>query len=143
MATLTGASANITLLIPLLFPSPVRLQGFAADDVYSMDSIEVAETIMGVDGGLSGGFVWKEIKQTFAIMADSPSNQVFENWYAAQKKSIEVLIAEGRTNIVATGTTYVSTRGFLTTYTPAPTVGKLLRQRSYAITWQDIQAVPN
>ena len=143
MATLTGASAIITIVIPQLFPTPVQLQGFAADDVYDMDSIEVAETLMGVDGRLSGGFVWKEIKQNFSLQADSASNALFENWYAAQVTGLDAFTAEGRTNIRATGQTYISTRGFLTTYTPAPSVGKLLKPRKYSVTWQNIQSVPN
>lgn len=143
MADLTGASTILTLTITNLFLSPVRLQGFAADDIYDMDTIEVAETLMGADGKLSGGFVWKEIKQSITLQADSASNIIFENWYAAQVAGLTTLTANGRTNIVSTGRAYISNNGFLSTYTPAPSAGKLLKPRKYAITWNTVVAVPN
>ncbi len=32
-------TATITLSLPTLFPTPVEIQGFSADDVYDMDSV--------------------------------------------------------------------------------------------------------
>ena len=55
MPSITSANAILTLAIPLLFPTPVQLQGFAADDVYDIPRIKSVETLMGVDGVLSGG----------------------------------------------------------------------------------------
>lgn len=143
MATLTGASVVITLSIAGLFPAPIRLQGFAADDVYDMDSLESAETLMGVDGVLSGGYTWKPIQQGISLQSDSASNLIFEQWYAAQVQQLDTLTANGRTNIVSTGRTYVMTNGFLTGYQPAPAVGKLLRPRKFQITWERITSTPN
>jgi hypothetical protein len=84
MSTLTGANAVLMLTIPPLFTTPQQIQGFAADDVYDLDEIESVETLMGVDGILSGGFVWKSQPQTIMLQADSPSNAVFDTWYSQQ-----------------------------------------------------------
>ena len=143
MATLTGASCILTISVPGLFNSPVTLQGFAADDVFSTDDQEVAETSMGVDGILSGGFVHVPIKQTIALQADSASNAIFETWAAQQKAALDTYTANGTANIVSTGRSYVMTKGFLSTIKTVPDVKKLLQPRRFVITWQSIRSVPN
>lgn len=141
--TLTGASAVITLSIQSLFPNPIQLQGFAADDVFDIDAIEIAETQMGVDGHLSAGYVNKEVKQTYSLMADSDSNDIFEAWAQQQRAQVDAFVANGRTNIRATGRTYIMTRGFLTSFQVAPSTGKLLKPRKYTITWESVNSTPN
>lgn len=143
MADLTGTSAIITFTVANLFLSPQRLQGFAADDIYDTDPLEVVETIMGADGKLSGGFVWKEVKQSFKLQADSPSNLIFEQWAAAQTAGLTTLPCNGRTTIISTGRAYIMTNGFMTTFSPFPSVGKLLKPRTHTITWNQVVAVPN
>lgn len=143
MATLTGASAIITLTVPGIYNSPVQLQGFAADDVFDADAQEITETSMGVDGILSGGFVHVAVKQTFAIQSDSDSNRFFETWANQQRVAVEAFTANGTANIVATGKTYTMTKGFLSTHTTLPSVKKLLVARKYTITWQRIVPSPN
>ena len=59
MGDISAANATLMFTVPGLFPVPVQVQGFGPDDVYSLDDIELVETQMGVDGVLSGGFVWK------------------------------------------------------------------------------------
>lgn len=143
MASLTGASAIITFAIPGLFNTPVQIQGFAADDVFDADVQEIAETSMGVDGLLSGGYVNVPVKQTIALQADSPSIPFFENWAAQQARAVDVYTADGRCNIVATGRTYIMTRGFLTSYATMPAVKKLLQPRRFTVTWQSVRPAPN
>ena len=71
--SISSTNAVITLTVPLLFPVPVQLQGWAADDVYDSDEVEFATTIMSVDGILSGGFVNAMIPWNIAFQADSAS----------------------------------------------------------------------
>ena len=56
MADITSNNAIIALTCPGIYPVPVFLEGFAADDIYDADSIVVGETSMGADGQLSAGF---------------------------------------------------------------------------------------
>ena len=56
MGTITSANAQVMLNVPGVFPTPVQLAGFAADDAFTQDAYDVAETRMGVDGVLSAGF---------------------------------------------------------------------------------------
>lgn len=136
MASITGATAIVMLSVPGLFPVPQQLQGFAADDVFDTDTLESAEVLMGVDGRLSGGFVFVPVKQNYKLQADSPSIFFFDSWWSAQQQAQEVLPANGLVLLIATNAKYTLTRGFLTGYKPMPDIKKLQQPRPFAITWQ-------
>jgi hypothetical protein len=143
MGTITSASAVITLTIPLIYPTPVQLQGFAADDIYDSDDVDITETSMGVDGILSGGMVFSPISQTFSFQADSQSVQIFETWAAQQIQGVEAYAANGRTTLRTVGRSYVSTTGWLQKGPRMPSAGKTLKPRKWTIIWQNVQSTPN
>ncbi|BCH11937.1 hypothetical protein MesoLj131c_61950 [Mesorhizobium sp. 131-3-5] len=143
MTSLTAANAVITLTVPLVFPTPIQLQGFAADNIYDMDNVDQVETAMGVDGILSGGFVFNPTNQTFVLQADSPSIAFFETWAATQRQAKDVYTANGSTTLVSVGRSYISTKGFLVSMPPMPAAGKILQPRRFAIRWESVQSVPN
>jgi len=142
MASITAANAVVTLSIPNLFPSPQQLRGFSADNVYEMADQQVVETAMGVDGVLSGGFVYNPVDQTFVLQADSASNAFFEAWAAAQTKLRDVYIANGQTTLVSVNRKYVSTRGFLVSLPPMPAAARVLQPRRYTVRWQSVLSAP-
>lgn len=142
MSSITGASATILLAVGTIFPVPVQLQGFAVDDVYTVDDIEPNETLMGVDGELSGGRVNVPIPWTVALQADSASNLFFDQWNAQEQATQQSYIATGIVNLFALGTKWVMTRGFLTRFKPMPDAKKLLQPRHYRITWQNVSPAP-
>ena len=90
MSTITSANAVYMLAVTGMFPVPQRLEGFAADDVFDTEALTVAEVVMGVDGRLSAGYTPVPVKQNISLQADSPSIQLFETWYLAQKAAKEV-----------------------------------------------------
>lgn len=139
MASITAANAVYMVSIPLLFPIPQQLQGFAADDVFGTDPLQSAETLMGVDGRLSGGFVYVEIKQSITLQADSPSNDFFDAWYSAQQVAKEPYTASALVLLTSLARKWTMTRGFLTTYQPIPDAKKLLQPRKFGITWESVQ----
>jgi hypothetical protein len=138
MASITSANATFMLSITGLFPVPVKLQGFAADDIFSTDPLASVETIMGVDGLLSAGFVFVEVKQGISLQADSPSNTLFDAWHAAQQLAKDVIKADGLVLLPSITTTWTLTKGFLTTYPPIPDGGKTLKPRKFGITWESV-----
>ena len=105
MATITAANAVFMLSVESLFPSPQQLQGFAADDVFSHALVAPVETLMGVDGFLSGGWTPQPKVQTIALQADSPSTYIFDTWYAAQEQAREVYIAQAHIALASRRTT--------------------------------------
>lgn len=140
--TLTAANSIITISIADLYPVAQRLQGFAADNITDIDSSNSVETSMGVDGRLSGGFIHAAITQNVHLQADSMSCLLFENWESAQRTSREVYIATGTIILPATKRKYALTRGFLTTPSRMPSIGKTLQARRWTITWESISASP-
>lgn len=141
MADITGATAVLTIVIPPIFPVPQQIQGFSADDVYDLDEIESVETLMGVDGILSGGFVWKPQAQTIMLQADSPANAIFDTWYQQQKAGQTTYVATGILVLPAIGLKFIQTVGYLTRY-KLPGAKKLIQPRRYGITWQDVAPAP-
>jgi hypothetical protein len=138
MNTITSADAIFTLSISDLFDSPVQLQGFSTDDIFTTQPVQSAEVMMGVDGFLSGGFVYNPFVQTIALQADSLSNLVFDQWHQGQQAVSEVYVANGVIILKAIRRKFTMSRGFLTSYPPAPDAAKTLRPRRYGITWNNM-----
>jgi hypothetical protein len=140
--SITSANAVLMLGVTSLFSVPQQIQAFAADDVYDIDPLDVAETQMGVDGYLTGGFVFMPIKQGISLLADSPSNDLFDQWYASQRKVKDLYVANGTITLPALGKKFTMTRGILTQYQPVPSAGKTLKSRKHVITWQSVDPAP-
>lgn len=136
--TITSANATIMLAIASVFPTPQQLQGFAADDIFNTDALSSAETLMGVDGRLSAGFVFVPIVQGYTLQADSDSNDLFDQWYQAQQTARELFPASGIVLLTSIGKKWQMNRGFLTTFPPIPDGGKYLKPRKYGITWESV-----
>ena len=142
MPDITAANSNIQLVLPPLFTSPQQLQGFAADDVYDVPEVESVETLMGVDGVLSGGFVFKPIEQHYMLQADSPSISFFDVWYLQQVAGLTTYVASGVTVIPALGKQFIMTNGYLVGYKPLPQAKKLLQAQRFRIRWNLVAANP-
>lgn len=142
MSSLTGATAIYALGVTGLYTVPQQLQGFAADDVFSTEAIQSAEVLMGVDGNLSAGFVYVPVVQNISLQADSPSNDLFDQWWAAQQAAEETYIANALITLKAIGKKWTLTRGFLTKYSPVPDTKKLIQPRQYGITWNRVSPAP-
>lgn len=143
MGTLTSANAVITLAVSDVFNTPQQLQGFSTDDVFDTPAIVAAEAVRGVDGILSGGFVYSNIVQAYMLQADSASNAVFDNWYQAQVAAQDIFYASGNAILQGIRTKWSMIRGILTSYTPVPSAGKILKPRRYEVTWQTVTPQPN
>lgn len=140
--SITSANALITLTIPLLLPVPVVLQGFAADDIFDSDEIDLAETSMGVDGFLSGGIVLAKIPWNINFQADSPSISTFEAWDGASRAAVDVFVAQGNVTLIGLGRSFQMITGYLVRGKKMPDAGKTLKPRKWRIDWQEIIPIP-
>ncbi len=136
--TITAANSQFALAIAGLYPAPQNLQGYAADDAFSTADVSNAQTVRGIDGKMSAGFVFADLQQTITIMPDSPSLSVFNNWMVAQLAAREVLIASATIILPSIGFKYVLTKGVLTQGKPIPDVKKVLQAVGFQITWESI-----
>lgn len=138
MSTITSANAILALAVNKYFPVPQVIQGFAVDDAFESESTQQSETLMGVDGTLSGGKIFAPYKMTIHIQADSNSVFFFDGWRTAQDAFTEVFSASGVITLPSTGVVFVLHNGFLTSATPFPAVKKVLQPLVYEITWERI-----
>jgi tail fiber protein gp32 len=145
MASISASETVITIVIPTLigFAAPQRIQGFAQDDVLDFPTIESVETLMGVDGKLSGGFVFKPIPVTFTLQADSPSNLFFDQWWSQMQATHETVLADGEIVYPAIGTKWIMSNGFLTVHKVGPDARRILQPRKYTTTWESVLAQPS
>lgn len=140
--SLTAANSTILLGITNLFSTPQQLYGFAADDIFDVDQVKRAETLMGVDGILSGGFAWEEVKQTFSLQADSPSCSIFDQWQQAEIAISDVYPAFATVILPGISTKFSCTNGFLLTASPMPKAKTLLQPRQFVISWNNVSPAP-
>lgn len=136
--SITSANATYLLGIPGVFPIPQQLQGFAADNIFGTDPLEVAETSMGVDGRLSVGFVFVPVKQNISLQADSDSNNVFDVWYQAEQLIKDKYRCTGIVLLTSIRKKWTLINGVLSTYPPIPDAAKTLQPRRFAITWESV-----
>jgi hypothetical protein len=142
MATITGANAILSISILGIYNTPFTVQGYAADDAFKSEAVPQTETVMGVDGNLSGGFIYAPYKMTIMIMPDSPSLENFEIWRTTQNAAVDAFPANGVIIMPSIGQQYTLVNGFLTSAHPFPDVKKLLQGIPYEITWNAIVSSP-
>jgi hypothetical protein len=139
---LTNANSVIMLAIAGLYDSPQQLQGYAADDVFSAEQIDMAETQMGVDGKLSAGFIFVPQPWSITLQADSDSNDIFDNWTQAQIAAKAPYFASGTVMLPSVGKKWAMVNGVLTKFTPMPAGKKILQPRQFTITFENISPAP-
>ena len=142
MATITSANAVLTLQQATLFPAPVQMQQFAVDDVFDTENVRSVETLMGVDGVLSFGFVFVAIVQNIALQANSPSNSFFDVLYTQQVAALDVYPLNGTIILPAIATKFTLSNGVMSGYKPTPDGKRTLTPRRFQITWNKIAPAP-
>lgn len=140
--TITSANAVLTLAIVNLFDTPQQLTNFAAEDIYTVEPRQTAEVAMGVDGILSGGFVFVPTTQSISLMADSPSNQLFDDWVQAQETQKDIYYANAVIILQSLQQKWVMTKGVLTSYPPLADAARVLRPRRFTIQWENVSQQP-
>lgn len=142
MGAVTAADIVLTLNVPIVFTGPRQIQGFATDEVLDIPQIKSAETMMGVDGVLSVGFVYVPVPHTIALQADSLSNRFFDVWWAQMQSTKTTYRASGLILMPSIGQKYTLSGGVLTGYKPLANAKRLLQPRTFEITWQNIAPAP-
>lgn len=135
--SLTAVDAILTISVAGLFNTPQRIEGWSSDDAFSIDALDNAEVVMGIDGRLSAGFVYVPVRQKLTLQGDQPSNLFFEAWYNNQQRN-GIFYATGLIVIPSINRKYTLQKGVLTSYSPIPAVRKILQPREYGITWERI-----
>lgn len=140
--SITSANAILMLGVNNVFSSPRQIQGFATDDAFETEVQELGETQMGVDGQLSGGFVFSPVSMGISLMADSPSIDFFDAWAAAERVIKDKYTAFGTIYLQGIGKKYAMTKGFLISAPVLPDAKKVLQPRKFTVRWQSVLPAP-
>lgn len=136
--TITSANSVLTFVVAGLFNTPIQMQGYATDKAFATEAIDLAETIMGVDGKMSAGYVPNVTPQTITLQADSNSKDFFATLIAATKTAREVFWLSGTLVLPGTGEAFTMTRGVLSNIKQIPDGQKTLQPQDYIITWESV-----
>jgi hypothetical protein len=128
--------------ITSVFPIPQQLQGYDVDEAFMTEGVDTAEIKLGVDGRKSAGYIPQLKKVRIKLQADSPSNDMFEEWYAAQEAAQETFDANAVIRVPGVSKVYTCTKGSLTRYPPFADAKKTLQAREYEITFEQIIPAP-
>lgn len=136
--TLTVANSSLIITVEGLYPSGVRLEGYAADNVFETAAVENAEIVMGVDGKLSAGYVFNPIQFTVNLQADSPSLDVFESIWQREASTRDKLRVGFSAALPSTNKRYVLRDGFFQSY-QAPQAQRTLQPASAVFMFSRIE----
>lgn len=118
------------------------LEGYAADAAFALDNADTAETMLGVDGKLSAGWIPRSYNQTITLQADSKSRAVFDALVAAQDVSRNVFRLNGVINLPGNQYSYTLSRGVLKNYSAMPNAQRVLQPMTFVIEWERVLPVP-
>lgn len=136
--TITSANSELTFVVAGLFPAPVQIQGYATDKSFSNDALDIAESMIGVDGKASFGYTPNLTKLTVTLQADSVSKDFFATLIAATKTAREVFIVTANLTLPSTGETFAFTRGTLTNVKQIPDGQKVLQPQDYVFMFESV-----
>jgi hypothetical protein len=135
MATITSASSVFMLAVDTVFPTPVRLEGYAVNDAFIAEPSEIAETQVGVDGVVVSGWLPRLTRMAITFLASSPSVDIFEEWMRAEDQITDILYASGQITIPALSKIYYLPQGTLQRVSIPQSARRVLEQRVFDIIW--------
>ena len=142
MATITSANSSFVLTIGTVFPVPQKMQGYAADDMFSLAETEFAESVMGADGHLSYGYVPSIKELEFVLMPNSPSVTAMDTLINAQNAAKEAFRLDASIFMPSIGKRFVFTNGVLKSGKAMPDAKKTLDKQSYKLQFESCIAFP-
>ncbi|HHH4158353.1 phage tail fiber protein [Enterobacter cloacae] len=136
--TITSADSIFALTVTNLFPSAQTLEGYAADAMFALGDTEMAVSVRGADGKLSGGFVFGEYLQTITILPDSPSRDLFETWQLTSLTSKAVFRCNATIILPAISRKFTLTNGILQRVKAIPDAQRVLQAMTFQINWESV-----
>ena len=138
MADITSANSTFTLALSQVFPVPQQLQGYATDDAFTVESVSISESFIGVDGKKSAGYTPAIVAITITFQADSPSIAIFDAWGAYMKTTRSCPSATGTIKLPAIGKAFSLNNCTLKNWKPLPDAKKVLQPVSYTIECESV-----
>ena len=133
LASTSSALSTISGLLGV----PTTLEGWAADNAFSIDAQDLAVAVQGVDGKVHFGWVPNLNTFNLSLMPDSDSQSYINNVIAAQKTMRETFLITGVLLVPSIGVRYSLVNGAITRGTPVPSHGRVLAAQGTTITFAE------
>lgn len=133
--TITSANATFLLSIASVYPNGVQLYGFGVDDAFVAETVDAAETQVGVDGYGVMGYRPREVPMSIRFLASAPSVTVFENWLATEDQLNDKLAASGTILMPSIGKKYTMYLGTLMRVSTMAEARRVLANREFRVNW--------
>lgn len=140
--TITSADSTFVISSSEFALAAVALEGYAADAAFAMENVDTAETLLGVDGKLSAGWVPRSYPQTVTFQADSTSVDILELIVATQDAQRTVYRLNGVITLPGNNRTFIMSRGVLRSYSAMPNAQRVLQPLTYTFEWERVIPVP-
>jgi hypothetical protein len=139
--SITSTNSVYMLSAPLLSIINYKLVGYAADDAFTSDSIDVTENLVGVDGIKSSGYTPALVSQNISLQADSPSIFFFETLYQFMLATKDVVYLTGIIQLPALQKEYGLLQGTLQSYKPVLDAQRVMQPAQFTINWGTVGVV--
>ncbi len=134
---ISSNNAVMTLTVNAIYPVPIQLQGFYVEDIFSLEAVDEAESIMGADGYMSVGNKPAIKPLTINFAASSPSVSIFETWREANM-ILGVLTAQMTITLPSIGKVYTLSNGALMRTKVIPDAKGILQNQDVLLHWENV-----
>ncbi|WP_176077498.1 phage tail fiber protein [Burkholderia dolosa] len=140
--TITSANSVIMLAAGSIFPVAQPIQGYAAEDIFDTDDVEMAEVQMGLDSKQSYGWIPYNVKWRLTLMANSDSILIFDSVITAENVLRDKMQWSGVVTLPGISKKFTMVNGVLTRGKILPDAKKVLQPQTYEITWEKVLPAP-
>ena len=138
MLDITSANATVALSVGGLFS--VTLENFSADSSFTSDTVQAAETRMGVDGHMAAGFTPAIKTITINLEAGSPSTEYMQLLRQVQEVNMKPYKVQMVISIPSIGKRYTFSEGVLQSYKDLPDGQNVLSPTQWVFHFEGMSA---
>lgn len=136
MLDITSANATVAISVESLFS--VNLENFSADSSFTSDTVQAAETRMGVDGHLAAGYTPAIKTVTINLEAGSPSATFMQLLRQAQEVNMKPYKVQMIISVPAIGKRYSFSNGVLQSFKDLPDGQNVLSPSQWVFHFEDL-----
>jgi hypothetical protein len=135
---ITSANASAVLTVKELFPAGIDLQMFGADSAINLDSADITETRMGVDGKMVAGYTPVIFPLTITLEAASPSFASLSQVWTAMRTNKTIYDCTLVAIVPSLKKAFTWSTGVLKSGVPFPGLQKVLAPTTWVFHFQNL-----
>jgi len=135
---ITSANCTLFLTVEEIYPGGIELQRFSTDQAFSQGETQIAETRMGVDGGMSAGFTPNIKAVTVMLEPNSDSYDALAKLYKAMETNRKIYSCTLVARAPALGIEWSWSEGTLQTGTIVPSAQRVFAPTTWVFHFQTL-----